>query len=116
MLHRAEQGRHRLIQPQVEVALLRFATTATVKLAGAQGRQIFFIERGVTITLNYPGRAEQIRIAVIIGQVGKTAIEFELQLAFATAHTSPTIKQDAGDHNNADDNQPFAQTEFHEIP
>ena len=66
--------------------------------------------------VNYTRRAKQIGIAVIIRQIGKTAVKFELEFALTTAHPPPAIKQDAGNHNNADDNQPLAQTEFHEIP
>ena len=39
-----------------------------------------------------------------------------LALLYTVWKSAWTNKQDAGNHNNADDNQPLAQTEFHEIP
>ncbi|MNT49258.1 hypothetical protein D3C72_1860980 [compost metagenome] len=116
IVHRVEQRRHRLVQAQVEVALLGFATAATIQLAGAHRGQVMLIQGRLVVAIDNPWRAEQTGVAIDLRQIGKTAVEFELQFTLATAHAPPAIEQDASDHNDADDDQPFAQTEFHEIP
>src|SRR3990167_6433419 len=116
VINRVKQRWHGFFQAQIKVALLRLTAAATIQFTRAQRRQVFLIKSGLITAINNPRWAEQIGIAVIIRQVGKTAVKFELDFSLTTAHPPPAIKQDAGNHNNADDNQPLAQTEFHEIP
>src|SRR3989338_5519160 len=117
IVHRIEQGRHRLVQAEGQVALLRLdhAATATVQLAGAQGRQVFLVELGFLMARQYPRRPQQRGVLVIVRQVGEAAIQPEFKLALATAHTPPAIEEDASDNDDADDDQPLAQTDFHVI-
>ena len=58
-------------------------------------------------------RSEQLGGVVDVGQVGKTAVQLELELALATTHATPAVEQNAGNDNDADDDQPLAQTDIH---
>ena len=103
----------KLQEARAKVALARLASTTLVELAGAHGGQIFLVQRRLLVTLHHPRRAQQFGSALIVGHVGETAIEFEFQLAFAAAHPAPAIEENAGNDNDADDDQPLAQTDIH---
>ena len=57
--------------------------------------------------------AQYFRRIVGIGKIGEATVQLELQLALATTHASPAVEQNAGDDNDADDDQPLAQTDIH---
>ncbi|MNY64890.1 hypothetical protein D3C86_2020680 [compost metagenome] len=54
-------------------------------------------------------RTEQFRIVVaVIRLVGEMPVQLEAQLALPAPHASPTVEQNAGDHDKPNDDQPFA--------
>ncbi len=65
------------------------------------------------LTIHDTRRPEQLGGVVDVGQVGKTAVQLELELALATTHATPAVEQNAGNDNDADDDQPLAQTDIH---
>ncbi|MNP63781.1 hypothetical protein D3C76_1592200 [compost metagenome] len=60
-----------------------------------------------------PGRAEQVRIFLFVRSIGEAAIQPEFELPLAATHAAPAIEQNAGDYDDANDNQPLAQTDIH---
>ncbi|MNR16654.1 hypothetical protein D3C85_1332700 [compost metagenome] len=62
-----------------------------------------------------PGRAEQVRIFLFVRSIGEAAIQPELEFPLAATHAAPAIEQNAGDYDDANDNQPLAQTDIHVV-
>jgi len=62
---------------------------------------------------DHPRRAEHLGTVIGFRKGGDVAIQLELQLALATPHAPPAVEKNAGDDNDADDDQPFAQTDIH---
>jgi len=113
-LDRSEQGRYRLLAVQLQVALAGLDTTAFVDVLGAERRQVLLVEGRFLVTLDHAYRAEQVGIdRFVIRQFTQAAVKLELELALAATHTSPAVEQDAGNHHDTDDNQPFTQAKIH---
>ena len=60
---------------------------------------------------NYTRGAKQ--LVIVVRQIGNIAFQLETDLG-ATTHASPTVDQNADDHQQTDDDEPLAQTEIHE--
>ncbi|MNZ46964.1 hypothetical protein D3C78_646660 [compost metagenome] len=113
------------IQAEVHVALGRLAVatlaalgTRLARLPGrhAHRRQILLVQLRLFMCVQHARRAQQLGAAVLVRQVGQTSVKAEFQFSLAAAHTAPAIKKNTGNDNNADDDQPLAQTDFHVIP
>jgi hypothetical protein len=74
------------------------------------------VQLRLLVGIQHAGRAQQLGTGVFVRQVGQTSIKTEFQFSLAAAHTAPAIKKNTGNDNNADDDQPLAQTDFHVIP
>ena len=116
VIDRIEQSRHRLIDGQIEVALLRLVARTTRQVLGSHRRQFVFVQLRLVVAIDHTRRAEKVRVTVVIRHVGEAAVELELEPALATAHTAPAVEKNASDNDDANNDQPLAQTEFHEIP
>ncbi len=98
------------------MSFLALAALALLGFAGADAGQVLFVE-GWLAVLDHPRRPQQFsRVAVVVRQIGETAVELELQLALAAPHPPPTVEENAGDHDKPDNDKPFAQTDIHVIP
>ncbi|MCY1286969.1 hypothetical protein D9M70_359520 [compost metagenome] len=114
---RRQQGWRLVVQAELQIALLRLdvLAAATIQLAGAHRRQFLGIQLGIALARRDPGRAEQVRIGILVRQVGEAVVQPEFQFALAAAHAPPAIEENAGDDDDADDDQPLTQTDFHEF-
>ncbi len=117
---------------QVQVALLRIRSSGGALAAlgslgrlgfalaitrrSAERRQVAFVQLRLLVGIQHPRRAKHFGIALFVRQVGITAIQTEFQLAFPAAHAAPAVEKNPGNDNDADDDQPLAQTDFHVIP
>ena len=116
-----------IIDVEVQVALVRLGNRRATALAtlgrrlagftqrGAHRRQVVLVQLRLFMGIQHTGRPQQLGGAVVIRQVGQVSVQPELELALATAHAAPAIKKNTGNDNNADDDQPLAQTDFHVI-
>jgi hypothetical protein len=98
---------------QIQITLLRLGARAIAVLcAHSSTADLLRPVDGSWLRSHTRAGLSRSGITVIIGHVGKAAIKLELEFALATAHAAPAVKENAGDHHNADNNQPLAQTDI----
>src|SRR5471032_104368 len=113
------------VEAEVHVTLGRFAMATLAALGArltrfpgrhAHGRQIVLIQLRLLMSIQHPWRAQQLGAGVLVRQVGQTSVKAEFKFSLAASHATPAIEKNTGNDNNADDDQPLAQTDFHVIP
>ena len=95
----------------------RLGLTLAITRRRAERRQVAFVQLRLLVGVQHTRRAEHFGAATLFfRQIGITAIQTEFQLAFPAAHAAPAVEKNTGNDNDADDDQPLAQTDFHVIP
>src|SRR5690606_32102091 len=95
----------------------RLGLTLAITRRRAERRQVAFVQLRLLVGIEHPRRAEHLGTATLfVRQVGITTIQTEFQLAFPAAHAPPAVEKNPGNNNDADNDQPLAQTDFHVIP
>ncbi|MBB3103959.1 hypothetical protein FHR87_002369 [Azomonas macrocytogenes] len=73
------------------------------------------VESGVLLA-DYPSRPQQfvcILATIFLLLVGNVALKLEFQFSLSASHATPAIEKNDYDDHYTDNDQPFAQTDFH---